>query len=383
MTSSRQHRAWASIDLAALRHNLSLARARSGGAQVTAVIKSNAYGHGMEQVAEALSDGESRADRFAVATMDEAVALNLLGTGVPILHLQGFQDRDELAYLAEAGIEMVVHADYQLALLRRFLDDNPGRRRLNLWLKLNTGMNRLGLEPADFAAAFQSLHGHPEIASIVVMSHLASADAPQDRQASLRTREQMSQFRKCCDALDIAEDQSLNRSLAASAGILAWPDTHFEQVRPGIMLYGGSPFGDRHGPGFDLKPVMTLQSRLMATRQVPAGAAIGYGGTHVCREPTLIGVASIGYGDGYPRLAVSGTPVLVNSGGEKQRCRLLGRVSMDMITIDLNDCPDAVPGDEVVLWGEDLPADEVAEFAGTISYELFCRVTKRVQFVYG
>ncbi|MEZ5489012.1 MAG: alanine racemase [Gammaproteobacteria bacterium] len=382
MSSARPLRTWVDIDLQALRANLQQVREHNQSAGITAVIKSNAYGHGMEEVARVLTNPGSPLQRFAVATLDEAVALNALGLGRPILLLQGFTDEDQLRYLIEAGIEFVVHADYQLAILKRTVRNLSAHRPLTVWLKLDTGMHRLGLEAGEFRLAFTALQSIPQVGQVVLMSHLASADAPDDEVSMAHTHRQLDCFRSVCDGLDGGDTLKVSRSLAASAGILAWPDTHFDHLRPGIMLYGGSPFGHRNGPRLGLRPVMTLRSRLIAVKQVPAGGSVGYGATYRCDVPTRMGVASIGYGDGYPRSAGNGTPVLVATPEGFRRTRLIGRVSMDMITIDLNGFDNTEVGDEVVLWGEGLSADEVAEFAGTISYELFCQVTRRVPYFY-
>lgn len=382
MSTSHPLRSWADIDLQALQANLQQVREHNQSAGITAVIKSNAYGHGMAEVARALTDPGSPVRRFAVATLDEAVALNALGLGKPILLLQGFTDVDQLRYLIEAGIEFVVHADYQLAMLKRALLNLRVHRPLTVWLKLDTGMHRLGMSASEFKLAFSALQSMSQVGQIVLMSHLASADAPGDATSIDQTRAQMDRFRTVCDGLDGGAILKVSRSLSASAGILGWPEAHYDHLRPGIMLYGGSPFGHQHGASIGLRPVMTLRSRLIAIKQVPAGGTIGYGATYTCAEPTRMGVVSIGYGDGYPRSAGNGTPVLVATPEGFRRARLIGRVSMDMITIDLNGFDNTEVGDEVVLWGEGLPVDEVAEFAGTISYELTCQVTRRVPYYY-
>ncbi len=382
MSRERKDRAWADINLEALYQNLQQVRRHNSSAEITAVVKSNGYGHGMAEVARALSFPRSPVERFAVATLDEAVQLNALGLGKPVLLLQGFTDGEQLRYLIEAGIEFVIHADYQLALLKRVLRDLPLLRPLTVWLKLDTGMHRLGLAETEFKLAFSSLRSLPQVSGIMLMSHFASADAPDHATSSRLTRLQLSRFHTVCDDLEAGEGQRLGRSVAASSGILAWPDSHFDQVRPGIMLYGGSPLVYRNGTDLGLQPVMTLRARLIAIKQVPAGGTVGYGATYTCDQPTRLGVVSIGYGDGYPRSAANGTPVLVVVPDGFRRTRMVGRVSMDMLTIDLNGFDNTEVGDEVILWGEGLPADEVARFAGTISYELFCQVTPRIPYHY-
>lgn len=383
MTTLHRIRAWADIDLAALQHNLQVVRQHNDTASVTAIVKANAYGHGVSEVARALGQGSRPVDRFGVATVDEAVELNALGLGRPILVLQGAARFEQLRFLVEAGIEFVIHSDYQLAMVQRLLREHPAARLPTVWVKLDTGMHRLGMVADEFHQVITALDALPQVRQVVAMSHLASADAPQEDAAVRQTTGQLERFLAASDPV-CAEPGSLQvtRSLAASAGILAWPATHFDHLRPGIMLYGSSPFGHRTGPELGLRPVMTLKARLLAVKQVAAGGSIGYGATFTCEEPTRIGVVSIGYADGYPRSAPTGTPVLLATPQGYQRTRLVGRVSMDMITIDLNGFAGAEVGDEVILWGEGLPADEVARFAQTISYELFCRVTRRVAFHY-
>ena len=382
MTNSNQGRAWARIDLSALKSNMARVRQLSPDSKITAVIKANGYGHGVEAIARTLSSQSNSVDCFAVATMDEVVALNVLGTGKRILLLQGYSDASQLRYLTEAGVEFVLHADYQLALLKAELLKNNRCGNLTVWLKFDTGMNRLGFCEAEFKQAFSFLHSSDKIGKIILMSHLACADKPNSQKSVDNTNKQVSRFKQMISDLGVADDDRVEMSLAASAGILSWPKTHYDLVRPGIMLYGGSPFADTSGADLGLEPVMTLCARLIAIKDIPAGGSIGYSGTYTCDRDTRIGVVSIGYGDGYPRAAPNGTPVLVKGDDGYCRTPLLGRVSMDMITIDLSNFDNVSVGDEVVLWGDGLPADEVAKLAGTISYELFCQVTQRVHFIY-
>lgn len=382
MKNDRRRRAWADIKLQALQANLGVVRRFNQKAGITAVVKSNGYGHGMERTAQVLSRATVAVDRFAVATFDEAVALNMLGIGKPILLLQGIGDVEQARFAIESELELVIHADYQLAILKQVLRERQPGRPLTIWLKLDTGMHRLGLNNSEFLAGYAQLTALPQVGQVIVMSHLGCADNPEDTDAAACTDEQLVRFNSMLSELETVDSGNPVCSLAASAGILAWPQTHFDHLRPGIMLYGGSPLSNVTGLELGLQPVMTLRARLIAVKQVPAGGSIGYGATYTCDKPTRIGVVSIGYGDGYPRSAPTGTPVLVRTGGEYRRSCLLGRVSMDMITIDLEGLGDADVGDEVVLWGESLSADEVARFAGTISYELFCQVTSRVPFYY-
>ncbi|KAB7628367.1 alanine racemase [Alkalilimnicola sp. S0819] len=348
------------IDLAALRHNFALARAHAEGARVMAVIKAGGYGHGLRRTAQALPD----ADAFGVTSLEEALPLRAAGISQPILLLEGIFTDDELAAAAEHELSLVVHSEWQLAALERC----ELRAAFECWLKINSGMNRLGV-PGEQAAVFErrlqacpAVRGTPRL-----MTHLAAAD---DR-GGARTPAQLESFRRSCEGL------TGERSLANSAGLLGWPAARADWVRPGIMLYGVSPFVDG-GERPDLRPVMTLESQLIAINQCRAGDRIGYAGAYTCPEDMAVGVVSIGYGDGYPRHASTGTPVLLNG----RRTQLLGRVSMDMICIDLRGQADARVHDPVVLWGQGLPAEEVAAAAGTIAYELFCRLTNRVRFEY-
>ncbi len=349
--------ACARISLSALEHNLNRARRAAPGARVLAVIKANGYGHGMVRVARSLP----HADAFAVASIDEALILRQAGVTHPIVLLEGVFDGEELAQAAEHGLEPVVHSDEQLGQLEAARPAAP----LTVWLKIDTGMHRLGFSPGRAAEARRRLEACGAVSNVRLMSHLANADTPGDA----RTDAQLDVFNAC------AEEFPGERSIANSGGVLAWPRAHFDWVRPGIMLYGASPFADT-GAEHDLRPAMTLSTRLIALQHLHAGDAVGYGGTWTCPEDMPVGVAAIGYGDGYPRHAPDGTPVLVNG----RRVPLIGRVSMDMICLDLRSQPQARVGDEVVLWGDGLPVEEVARAAGTIAYELLCRVTARVRF---
>lgn len=353
-----QARPRALIDHSALRHNLAVVRRHAPDSRVWAVVKANAYGHGMVQVGATLE----AADGLAVARVEEAVRLREAGIVKPILVLAGLLFDHELTAAHEHRLDLVLHRSGQVALLERTELTGPFR----VWVKVDTGMHRLGFDPKEVPALLARLAGNPRIDGPPgLMTHLANADDTRDGLTQLQ-----------CDrlrALDPAARCSL--SIGNSAGILAFPASRTHWVRPGIMLYGASPLTGRTAVELGLRPVMRLQTRLIAVRSLCRGDAIGYGGTSVCPEDMPVGVAAIGYGDGYPRHAPTGTPVLVNG-----RCApLLGRVSMDMINVDLRSVPDAAVGDPVTLWGEGLPVDEIAQRAGTISYELLCQVTARVR----
>lgn len=381
--TAAEFRAWATIDLQALRANFTLARQTRPAASLVAVVKANGYGHGLLAVARALLPDLRERDCFGVATLDEGATLRQAGINAPVLLLEGTLTDSELLQAMRHGFMCVIHSLYQLQHLRSFLNDNPDVHTI-VWLKLDTGMHRLGLNADDFCSAWRALQQQPGVSRIIVMSHLACADDP----ASSATERQLNYFRHVMTQAGIsaAAQEQTEISLAASAGILTRPETHFDWLRPGIMLYGDSPMIGESGPDRGLSPVMTLRSRLIAINEVAAGEGVGYGGTYTASTRERLGVVSIGYGDGYPRKAPNGTPVLVKCRRDgrvvSQRCPLAGRVSMDMLIINLSDCPDAKVGDEVVLWGEGLAADEIARYCGTISYELFCQVTARVHYVY-
>lgn len=347
------------IDLQALRHNYQLAR-QTTGAKALAVIKADAYGHGAVRVAQAL---EAQADGFAVACIEEALELRQAGIKAPILLLEGFFEADELALIAEHDFWCVVHAMWQLEALEKSTLGKP----LNIWLKLDSGMHRVGLHPADYQGAYQRLLASGKAAKIVLMSHFARADELD----SGRSDEQVAVFQ--------AARQGLNAeiSLRNSPGTMGWPNIPSDWVRPGIMLCGATPFDQPQAIADRLQPVMTLESKVISVRELPAGEPIGYGGTFVTDRAMRVGVVATGYADGYPRQAPTGTPVLV----EGQRSRLLGRVSMDMLCVDLTDVPQAGLGSRVELWGKNILASDVAASAGTIPYQIFCNL-RRVPKLY-
>lgn len=353
---------WAEVNLSALRLNLQRVRQLAPAARVVAIVKANGYGHGIVRVARAL-DG---ADAFGVASIDEALELRSAGISQRILLLEGFFDPAELPLIQQERLDIVVHHDVQLQVLQRATLDVM--QPLRVWVKVDTGMHRLGFAPADLPEVLRRLRACVGITpDLILMTHLARAD----ERGSNVTPQQLACFENYTHA-----EQSA-RCMANSAGILAWPRTHYDWVRPGLMLYGISPFGTNSAADEGLVPVMTVKSRLIAVNQFKQGDAIGYGGSWVCPQDMSVGVVAFGYGDGYPRHAASGTPVLVNG----QRAALVGRVSMDMITVDLRSQPQAQVGDPVVLWGQGLPVEEVARNAATIPYELVCGITQRVRII--
>ncbi len=374
-------RVWATIDTQALQKNLARVRSLCPESKIIPVIKADAYGHGMEQIARAIINSHTAIAAFAVATMAEALALHKFELDIPILLLPGFADEQELGLCIGAGIEMVVHSPYQVTILQDRFESDVLAGVPRLWVKLNSGMNRLGFSSAECVEAYHTLRGFPEV-ELVLMSHLACSDDLIGAISSEFTRKQIAEFNRVRDQLAQESGRAVVCSMAASAGILGLPETHYDYVRPGVMLFGASPLTDETGEELGLLPVMTLHSRLIAINEVAAGDSVGYGATYVCDRETRVGVIVIGYADGYPRSAINGTAVLIETQAGPLRTRLIGRASMDMITVDLTGMDDVQVGDEVVLWGVGLCADEVAKQAGTISYELFCKLTSRVDFEY-
>ncbi|MGZ0784899.1 alanine racemase [Pseudomonas saponiphila] len=347
------------IDLQALRHNYQLAREVSG-VRALAVIKADAYGHGAVRCAQAL---EGEADGFAVACIEEALELRAAGIGAPILLLEGFFEASELALIVEHDLWCVVHSLWQLEAIEQTAVAKP----LTVWLKLDSGMHRVGLHPKDYQGAYQRLQSSGKVEKIVLMSHFARADELD----CPRSSEQVAVFEAARQGL------GAEISLRNSPAVMGWPSVPSDWVRPGIMLYGATPFEENNSVAERLQPVMTLESKVICVRELPAGEPVGYGAKFVTDKPMRIGVVAMGYADGYPRHAPTGTPVLV----EGQRSRLLGRVSMDMLCVDLTDVPQAGLGSRVELWGKNILASEVALAAETIPYQLFCNL-RRVPLVY-
>jgi alanine racemase len=347
----------AQISSSALRGNLRAIRARAPHSRVMAVVKANAYGHGLVSTALALAE----ANAFAVARIDEAIALRAAGLSQPIVLLEGVFNAEQLSEAAHLQLELVVHEASQLALLAQY----HGSYRFSLWLKVDTGMNRLGFRTAEFAKAWETLRGlQPAPLSLRVMTHLASADE-RDRSSA---EEQLARFRPLVDRL------GSELSVANSAALLRLPETHLDWVRPGLALYGVSPFAGQSGRELGLQPAMTLMTTVIALRQVERGERVGYGGAWQAQRSSRLAILAAGYGDGLLRSLPNGAPVLVNG----QRAPLAGRVSMDMIAVDVTDLPPVRVGDAAELWGERLPVEEVAAAAQTIPYELLCAVSQRV-----
>ncbi|OGS94173.1 MAG: alanine racemase [Gallionellales bacterium RIFCSPLOWO2_12_FULL_57_18] len=346
----------AHINQSALENNLHVAR-RATSARLMSIIKADGYGHGMLRVAGALS----ASDGFALLDIQDAMRLREAGFRQTILILEGFFGAEDLALFAEYDLTCVIHSAWQLALL----DAYPKSGKLDVWLKVNSGMNRLGFVPQQVAQAMEQLRRHRAVREITLMTHFANADEARG------VAEPLALFN------DVAAPYRISRSLANSAALLRYPETHGDWVRPGLMLYGASPFADASAQQLGLKPAMTLSSRIIAVQELRAGDEIGYGALFRAEHAMRIGIVACGYADGYPRHAPNGTPVLVDG----QRAQTLGRVSMDMLYVDLSKLPQAGVGSRVVLWGEGMPIEEVARAAGTVSYELMCALTARVPVV--
>jgi len=376
----------AHINLSALENNLQVARRAAPSARIMSVIKADGYGHGLLRVADALS----ASDGFALLEIQDALQLREAGFRQVILLLEGFFSAEDLALVAEYDLTCVIHSAWQIALLDAYPKrGKPRSGKLDVWLKVNTGMNRLGFAPDEVAQAMEQLRRHCAVRDITLMTHFANADEVRG------VGNQFALFN------DIAAPYNLARSLANSAALLRYPETHGDWVRPGIMLYGASPFAQGGGEQPDaqqlkLKPVMTLSSRIIATHELQAGDEVGYGALFRAEHSMRIGIVACGYADGYPRqsgrvepevpgthrptlggCAPNGTPVLVDG----QLTQTLGRVSMDMLYADLSKLPQSGVGSAVTLWGEGLPIEEVARAAGTVSYELMCALTARVPVV--
>ena len=345
------------IDTHALRHNLATIRERARGARVMAVVKANAYGHGLVPTSLALAD----ADAFAVARLEEGLALRAAGITQPIVLLEGVFAAEHLLEVARHGFDLVVHDPLQIELLEEY----SGHSRFVIWLKIDTGMNRLGFRPEDFPAALQRIQRlQPPPLEIRLLTHLARAD---ERDSGM-TRQQLALFRQTIGQLDNVV------SIANSAGLFGNVALGCDWVRPGLALYGASPFPDCSAAELGLHPVMRLETSVIATRKVLTGETVGYGGTWQAPHDSIIAIIAAGYGDGIARNLPAGTPVLIDS----RRAPVVGRVSMDMIAVDVTALNPVHVGTPAVLWGLGLPVEEIARHAGTIPYELLCGVSQRV-----
>ncbi|MBL1140545.1 MAG: alanine racemase [Proteobacteria bacterium] len=348
------------IDKQALKHNLQRVREYAPKSKVMAIIKADAYGHGLARVAQTLNN----ADAFGVACLEEAEELRAANVKNTIVLLEGPHKSIDLSRIAELHLDVVVHNESQLEMLEQATLD----KALQVWIKIDTGMHRLGF-PIDKAdEVLKRIKNCTNVKQTPkLMTHFATAN----EQANLLTKNQLKRFNLFCEELDY------EKTMANSAAVINFPETHADWIRPGLMLYGVSPMKEGSASDHGLKPVMTLESEIISVQHLSKGDSVGYGATWCCPEDMPVGVIAAGYGDGFPRHAKSGTPILVND----VRCSLIGRASMDMLTVDLRNQPDAKIGDKVVLWGESLPIEEIAQYADTIPYELMCGVHKRLGFV--
>jgi alanine racemase len=347
------------IDCNALQWNLRKVRETAPNSKILAMVKANGYGHGIVNVAKALKT----ANAFGVACIEEACELRRLGIAARIILMEGFfNGKEELQEIVHLNLEPIIHHAGQVKALQQ----GEGLKSLSVWIKINTGMHRLGFPIEEATSVWETLSTIPFIKIEGFLTHFSKADEINDPYTQL----QMDRFFQVVKKLPGA------KSLANSAAILRWHTSHADWVRPGIMLYGVSPFRDRCGLEEGLQPVMTLRSELIAVQSLKKGEAVGYGGVYVCPTDTRIGIVAAGYGDGYPLLAPAGTPVLLNG----KRVPLIGRVAMDMITVDLSTQPEARVGDPVQLWGRDLPVEAVASVIGTTAYALLTGLSIRVPF---
>lgn len=343
------------LNLDALRHNVKRIRDIAPQSKLLAMVKANAYGHGLLPIAKALA---SRIDGFGVSCSEEALYLRQAGLKQRIVLMEGLFSEDEVSLLTDYKLDTVIHDHNQLYLLSK----HPLPRKVNVWLKINTGMNRLGFSPSDFDTVLNTLSHYTGLNLVCVMTHFSNANKVNDT----TTKNQLKLF-----------DQTLKgykfpTSVANSAAILGYPKTHTDWVRPGLMLYGVSPFSNSSGAHDELKPVMTLKSEIISIHQLEKGDKVGYGGTWIAPKPLRVGTVAIGYGDGYPHCAQSGTPILVNG----KLTELVGQVAMDMLTVNLSNQLEAKIGDPVVLWGADLPIEQIAESTSSFRYELLCGINR-------
>jgi alanine racemase len=344
----------ATVHLDALRHNLRIAKLCAPQSKIMAVVKANAYGHDLSYAARGLAD----ADGFAVLGLNEALVLRAKGYRQTLLLLEGVFTADELEKAAQNHIALVVHSTVQVGMLEYATLSRP----VSIFLKMNTGMNRLGFTPTEYEGMLSRLQACQNISDITLMTHFATADEPEG------IAEQLALFKAATADMDYPS------SLANSAAVLRHPESHTDWVRPGIMLYGASPVLGTHPDLFNLEPAMTLASEIIAVQNLTPGQSVGYGKKFTAEQKTRVGVVACGYADGYPRHAPTGTPAAVAG----KLTRTLGRVSMDMLCVDITDISEAEIGSPVELWGKLVSVDEVAESAGTVGYELLCALSPRV-----
>lgn len=343
----------------ALLHNITQIRRYAPGKKIIAMVKANAYGCGVRTVAPFI---DGHVDGFGVACLEEALIIRNLGCNTPCILFQGIFSPDELPVVAEHQLECVVHQPQQV----QWLINTPLAKPIKLWVKVDTGMHRLGFEPNEVQGVMNALQGCAWVdKNIGLMTHLASADEPY----RVENKQQISLFQ----SIDVPG--FTKRSIANSAAIISFPETHADVVRPGIMLYGVSPFANQTATDLGLIPVMRFMSAISAIHHIPSRAQVGYGGTWISDKPSIIGIVAAGYGDGYPRHIKANTPIWVKD----REVVIVGRVSMDMLAVDLTTHPDVTLGDPVELWGANVLVERIAQSAGTIGYELLCQMSERVR----
>lgn len=359
--------AWAAIDLKALHHNLAVLRNLAPERKILAILKANAYGHGLIRIAQELPDIEA----FGVARVEEALQLRNAGVTRPIVLLEGFFEPEQLHVLSASNIQPVVHTESQLDYIESATNlPQP----LRVWLKVDTGMHRLGVEPEQFGEFSERLEASANVSGApVLMSHFACADIPEHP----LNKHQQALFTELVAAVKQKSGTHLT-SFANSAALLNGVIELSDWVRPGLALYGVSPFSTESGTDRGLKPVMNLRAGVISVRELKAGESVGYGASWTAKQDTRIGIVAIGYGDGYPRHAPQGTPVWING----VEYPLVGRVAMDMVTVELGAGSDVQVGDEAELWGAQLPVERIAQHVGTIPWELLCNVARRVELEY-
>lgn len=342
-----------------LRHNVAVIRRQiRNNVQIMVMVKANAYGHGIRSTSLRL---DGLVDYLGVARIDEAIALRKCGVKTKICIMQGVYDQGSVVTAACNNFDLVVHNLEQIHCL-----DVPLPRKVNVWLKVDTGIGRIGFQPSEALCVYQKLQSCAGVGDIILTSHLACSE---DRDNAMNSR-QMKIF------AEIASDFPGKKSIANSGAIFNFPESHYDIVRPGISIYGISPIDNKSSENLDLKPVMTLMSKVMSVRDMPSGSTFGYGARFTSTKAMRVATIAMGYGDGYPRTAVDGTPILIKN----KMCPIIGRVSMDMITVDVSGVHNIQSGDLVTLWGIGLPIEKVAKFTHNIAYDMLSAVQLRVIF---
>ncbi len=359
-----------------LLHNLQIIKQTTNNAKIIAMVKANAYGHGLRSVALKL---EKHINFLGVASIDEALQLRKVGISIPIILMEGIFEAQELPIALENNFPIILHIKHQINWLMDAINNKLLAKPINIWIKIDTGMGRLGFNLEEGREIYNLLAENSYVVKPVgIMTHFASADDV-DHPLNLK---QINNFKNFIKSLNLNNHKNYNNkiisSICNSAAIFNFPEQHYEVVRPGIALYGGSPIKDKSAKDLNLKPVMTLKTKIIAIKNLPQGSSVGYGGRFICPCDLKVAVIGIGYGDGYPRSAIDGTPVLINN----HKCRIIGRISMDMTVVDLTNCLDAKIGDDVILWGDNLPIEKIVKFTQNSAYDILTAVQNRVKFVW-